>query len=80
MDKSLLHSLFHNALKYLVILTYFEYLIQISSIIDANSCVILSSDSQSGVLVISMHPTLLLSLLTNSTSSLLFLIIVYLLS
>ena len=79
-DKSLLHFSFYHDLDCLVILIHFEYLIQSLSMINANSCIILSNDLQSGILVILMYPTLLLSSLMNYTSYLLFFIIVCLLS
>jgi len=78
-DKSLLHSSFCHALECFIILTCFEHLIQSSSVIDANSYIILSSNSWSRMLVMLICPTLILSSLTNSIP-LLFLIIICLLS
>lgn len=77
---SLPYSSFHQALEHLVILTYLEYFFQRFSIINANSYIILSSDLLLCISEVSMLLTLFLSLLTNSFSSSLFLIMAYYLS
>ena len=64
-DISLLYSSFHHTLECSVILICLEYLLQSSSVADANSCVILSSDSQSEMLVVSICPTLFFAILDN---------------
>ena len=76
----LLYSLFHYALKHLVILTHLEYLFQRFSEIAMNSCTILSSNSLSGMLVVLMLPTMFLISLIKPFSSTLFLIMVHHLS
>jgi len=79
-DKSLLQSLFYHAFEYLVMLACFEYLIQSFSVIAINFWVVPSNISQSGILVMSICLTLLVSSLINLASSSLFLTIVLLLS
>ena len=68
--KSLIHSLFYHALKYLVMLIYLYQ----SSVIKVNSCVVFSSILQSWILVVLIQPTLFLNLLINYFFFLLFLI------
>ena len=74
--KSLLHSSFYYTLKYLVILTYLEYLFQKLSKIDINSCTTLSSNLLLEMLVMLMLPISFLSLLIKLSFSLLFLMII----
>jgi len=76
----LLHSLFYQALKHLVILTNLEYLFQRFSKKVMNSCTILFSISLSEISVVSMLPTTFLSSLIKPSSSSLCLIIVHYLS
>jgi len=78
--KSLPHTLFHQALECLVILTYLEYFFQRFSVINANLYTILSSSLLLCMSDILMLPILFLSLLMKPSSSSLFLIIVYCLS
>ena len=78
--RSLLYSLFHYTLEYLVMLTFLEYLYQNSSAIEANSCVIFSSILQSWIFVILIQLILFLDLLINSFSFSLFLTIACFLS
>jgi len=77
---SLLHSSFDHALKHLVILICLKYLFQRFSVINMNSCTILSSKSLSGMSAVLMLPTSFLSLLMKLSFFLLFLIIVSCLS